>query len=371
MTTLHVLTGATGLVGSALVLELAQREPESHLLCLVRAPGPGSAGQLHAMIRASADAYGLSATEADAAIARTAVVPGVDLSSEACMRARSEAIAAAAGPSVVRASGGRVHFWHSAARMYFRESERRAQFASNTAGTRRALAVAGRLGADAFTMISTAYVAGTACGHVLERPADGTLCRNPYERSKLAAERAVLAAADRLAVRVMRPSIITGHSLTHRYPGRPTGAYTAQRIVRSFHRAMPAAARTERRRVLADPDVALNLVPIDRVACEAVDIALREHTRGIFHLTDPRPPSAGDFLRACFANAGAPDPEFVQDPVRLDARDRILNTMLAVYTPYLTHRQDFDRRRTEAAIPRPRDFGPRLDAAHLKDLLAL
>ncbi|RAJ31783.1 male sterility protein [Kitasatospora sp. SolWspMP-SS2h] len=356
---LHILTGATGLVGSALALELATRDDQARLLCLVRSPEPDATAQLHAQLRACAHAYDLPARALDAVLARTQVQAGIDLSHPHALLL----------PDVPAPRAGAVHFWHSAARMYFRESERRAQFASNTAGTRRALTLAARMGAGDFTMISTAYVAGTSHGTVLEQPADGTLCRNPYERSKLAAERAVLAARGKFAVRILRPSIITGHSITRRYPGRTTGAYTAQRIINAFHRAMPAHARTQQRRVLAEPAAPLNLVPIDRVAAEAADIALRAGSEGIYHLTDPTPPSVQDFLNACFTNAAAPPPTCVQDTGALDDRDRILHTMLAPYTPYLTVRQDFDRHRTDSAVPRPRAYGPSLDAPGLLQLL--
>ncbi|MFF2820925.1 SDR family oxidoreductase [Kitasatospora cineracea] len=274
------------------------------------------------------------------AIARTTLAEGFDFSRDLPERPPPPT----AGP---------VHFWHSAAGMNFQEARRREQFATNTAGTRRAVRLAEQLGAHTFTMISTAYVAGTAEGTVYEAPVERADSRNPYERSKIAAERVLHTYRGPLTIQLMRPSIITGHSRTLLYPGRPSGAYTLQRIIAAYHRRLPADATREQRRILAIPHQPVNLVPIDHVAQEAVAIGRDRRNSGIYHLTNPAPPRVADLVDACFSNAGAAPPHYTTDEASLNGRDRILHNMLAAYRPYLNSPQDFDRTRSDGATPTP------------------
>ncbi|MFI1524026.1 SDR family oxidoreductase [Kitasatospora cineracea] len=357
MTRTHVITGATGLVGAALLLEIAHRDDTARLLCPLRETGLQGVERLHRMIRTSAAAYVIRPESVEGILRRTEALPGFDFSRD---------LPPVPGP----APHGPVHFWHSAARMVFREDQRRAQFAANTAGGRRALDLARALDADAFTMISTAYVAGTTEGVVREEPITMANSRNPYERSKISAERLLLNTAQDLDVRVLRPSIITGHSTSLHYPGTPTGAFATQGVIAAFHRALPAQRRTEQRQVVALPDEPINLVPIDHVVREAVDIALHSNSTGIHHLTNPAPPTVRTLLDACFANAAGAPPRYVDSPAALDRYDRMLHDMLTLLRPYLITRQHFERSRTDRAVRAPARSAWTPSPATLRAMLA-
>ncbi|KPI15369.1 Male sterility domain-containing protein [Actinobacteria bacterium OK074] len=338
MPTTHVITGATGLIGSALVLTIAAHSDDD-MICLVRPSTTDPTARLSRMLERAAAAYDTPRHILESALRRTHAVPadlGTDLTDlRLPLPARPH----------------RIEYWHSAARMLFRERDRRESYAANVAGTRRMLELARRTRADSFTYFSTAYVAGRAEGLIREEPVAVPQPRTPYERSKISAERLVLTCRD-FTTRILRPSVVVGHSTTLRYPGTPSGAYTIQQLIAAYHRARSSPEREPRpNRLCLDTGQPFNLVPIDHVTRQAHAISARgTSTPGIFHLTNPTPPTTGDLVRALITNTGAPPPQFVPDPDELNWEDRQLEAALGVYRPFLNNPQHFDRTRTDTAL---------------------
>ncbi|MFE0641681.1 SDR family oxidoreductase [Streptomyces sp. NPDC058877] len=332
MPTTHLLTGATGLLGAALVLQLAA-ETDDLMVCLVR-PGSGDpTHRLHHTLRQAAAAYGTCAKTTQKALRHSRALP-FDLTDPH-----------PPGPGLP-AGRNEVEVWHSAALMLFRPAERRRSFAANRAGTERMVRLAQQLPTRTFNYISTAYVAGLNEGTITEGPVLQARPRNPYEASKLSAERRLARALD-LPVRVMRPSIIVGHSQTLRYPGTPSGLFTVQRLI-AAHLLSASPGRSPR--ISALPEEPFDLIPIDHVAEQAARLHLRDAPTGHYHLTNPAAAPTGEALEAMVANAGRPAPTFRADADHRHPEDRRLHRMLAVYSPYLTNRQRFDRARTDAAL---------------------
>ncbi len=195
----HLATGPTGSTGGALALELLA-ETDDELVCLVRAAGqPEAERRLQHGLRLAAKAYD-RADLSDAIEARCHAVVG-DITTAAC--------------GVDPASIGPVdEVWHSAASLKYLERHAAEIRRSNVDGTRHTLELAGRLGAPIFNYISTAYVAGGRTGEIREElAAASTPTNNYYERSKIEAEQLVVAAP--LRHRILRPSIVIGHSRTY------------------------------------------------------------------------------------------------------------------------------------------------------------
>ena len=227
------------------------------------------------------------------------------------------------------------------------------------------LALARRLDAEAFNYLSTAYVAGWTEGLIREEPVALPAARNPYELSKIAAERMLSAASD-MTVRILRPSVVVGHSHTLRYPGTPSGAYRIQQLIAAYHRTRPHGTPTRIRALAHQP---FNLVPIDQVVRQAYALSrLGPAADGVFHLTNPTPPTTGDLLRALTANCHAPEPEFTTDATTLTPADLRLDMALGVYRPFLNNPQDFSRDRIDAALTTPDAFTWTLDQATLQAL---
>lgn len=333
----HVITGGTGLVGSSLILELAART-DDRFVCLVRPGRMAPDVRLRAALHRAADCYALPATDADDAMGRVLVVPA-DIT---------------LGPDSMRIPQvpGPVEVWHCASRPNLTPTDRMRVFAVNVTGTRAVLHLAKQLGAQRFNHFSTAFVAPSAKqGLVLEEPVVTRAFRNAFEESKTEAERVVRSQRD-IPARILRPGAVVAHSRTFRYPSKPNGVYLLQRAFADFRRKCGPNRAVLKRRVMALPEESCSLVPVDHVVQDAVEISLNGPADGIFHLTNPHPPTNGQVIRAVAANCGMAVPEFTRDPGHMDRHDMLLHRLIGTYAPYLNVRQRFDRSRTDSATRR-------------------
>jgi nucleoside-diphosphate-sugar epimerase len=189
-------------------------------------------------------------------------------------------------------------------------------------------------------------VGGTHEGRFHEDELDvGQGFRNTYERSKFEAEQFVRASG--LPVRVVRPSIVVGESTT---------GWTSSFNV--LYPPLRALARGLVRRVPADPEAIVDVVPVDHVA----DVILRA-------LSDPAAPEtmhavAGDGALRARQLAEAAAVELGREVPELDPAGADLPPGgLEIYAPYFTVRTRFDASRARALGLAPALFGdylPRL-----------
>ncbi|MDO0917531.1 SDR family oxidoreductase [Streptomyces sp. DT2A-34] len=141
--TLHIITGATGLLGASMILELA-RDTSDRLLCLAR-PGRCEPGvRVRQALEQAAHAYDLPQVQIEEAMRRTTALAHDVLDED--------------GPDLPQPVGhpDSVRVWHLAAHTNLSERARRRCFAANVGGTRRLLALARRWGAQSFSYMSTA-----------------------------------------------------------------------------------------------------------------------------------------------------------------------------------------------------------------------
>ncbi|GGU65434.1 hypothetical protein GCM10010211_33210 [Streptomyces albospinus] len=337
----HLVTGATGLIGAALVLELATHPDTRDIICLVRPGDSDPHTRLTAALTTAAQAYRTDAETVAQALRVATAVPG-DLTQPGL----------GVDPAQVRTPGP-TWFWHVGALVAFGQANRRRLFATNTAGTRRTVTLATRLGAEAFHYVSTAYVAGHRQGEIPEQPITEPTPRECYEASKTAAERIVRNAP--LPTRIYRPTAVIGHHATLACGGPYSGVYGMMRRIALHHTLRPALDGGHHPiRLLAHPELQLNLVPVDHVTRELVEIAHATTRDRIFHLSNPTPPTVGATLGAIFGQLGIPDHELVRDPAHLRTPDLHLAHLLdEFYSAYLTHDQHFRRDNAQGVLAHP------------------
>ncbi|MEU7767794.1 SDR family oxidoreductase [Nocardia sp. NPDC049190] len=351
----HLVTGGTGFVGRALILELLART-DADVICLVRPPDSSDAEhsdeRLHEALMEAAVAYG-SEESVGADIARRCRAVAGDLDG--------------ALDDLATTMAGQVdQIWHCAASLRYRERDREAVERTNIDGTGRMLRFAGAVGASAFHYLSTAYVVGTANGHLLERPVEAGTSNNVYEETKVRAEELVLTQAPAgLRVTILRPSVVVGHSVTSAVSGSLTGIYGLGYHLGSYTTGERPSGPV---RIALDPGDTLDVVPIDQVAREAVGCGLRGTDQAVYHLTGGRPVGVGALLNAWCRAVGLPDPTFVSDPAHLRDPERRLDQRLGFYATYLRGDRRFARINTDAVMGCAPPEG--VDDATLGDLCA-
>jgi thioester reductase-like protein len=332
----HLVTGSTGFIGGALVLELLART-EGRVVVVVRDGDRGASARFHDAIRHAATLYEDARVGPEAIAERCHVVSGDVLSPSCGVDAREV--------------GSVDQVWHSAASLRYEDRYHDEIRATNVDGTRNALALAEQLGASTFNHVSTAYVSGRRTGMLLEEPAEEVETHNHYERSKIDGESLVRAASG-LRTRIFRPSIVVGHS-------RTLGATTFSGFygfVRQLVQYRGMLERTNKEllakpvTVKLDPEATLDFVAVDQVVQDAVGIGLSERSEGFYHLTNRSPPKVGAMVSAVFATLGMCAPRFVSPTEELDWLDAKFDQRLEFYGAYLRGRKHFARTRADEAL---------------------
>jgi nucleoside-diphosphate-sugar epimerase len=239
--------------------------------------------------------------------------------------------------------------WHCAASLKFRDSDRAEIELHNVKGTRHVAELALRLGARALNYISTAYVAGEQTGRIAEEaiPAQRR-ANNAYERSKMAAE-AVVARLPLKDVRIMRPSIVIGHSETLAAPTN-SGLYGFADEMTTFRNRVARRLGNYLEHypvaLLGDPLALVNLVPVDMVARAAVRLSQAGAPRGYYHLTNSEPTSVDEAVRGVISTLGIHAPRWVSDRAELTSIDDVLRKGLEFQGTYMLQNKIFDASRT-------------------------
>ena len=191
-----LVTGVTGLVGSAFVVALLREREDYEIVCLVRRGGGKTAAERAESIIRDECAFDGCPEIADRILKKISVVEGDVTSIEPETLAKDEALK---GVDII---------FHCAADVNLGKDPTGKVFKINYHGTENMVALAKLLNAKEFHYVGTAYIAGKLQGTAIEdNPIDSGF-NNPYEESKFKAE--FLVRNSGIPFSVYRPAIVTG-----------------------------------------------------------------------------------------------------------------------------------------------------------------
>ncbi|MBW8060239.1 MAG: SDR family oxidoreductase [Solirubrobacterales bacterium] len=298
----YFVTGATGFIGRNLVQRLLQRE--GTVYALVRA---GSRGRLEEL-RTSWGADGARVVPVAGDLSQL----GLGVSEEDLLTLRGEV----------------DHLFHLAA-VYDMTADAETQEAANVEGTRHAVELAGAVEAGCFHQVSSIAAAGLYPGEwredMFEEAED--LDTHPYFRTKHESERVVREECGR-PWRVYRPGIVVGDSRTGEID-KIDGPYYFFKLLQRARRLLPGWLPT-----VGIEGGEINIVPVDFVAAAIDRIAHQPGLDGqAFHLTDPKPKTAGEAIDLFARAADAPQAALRLGSDVTDPAATLLSTGLKLFPP--------------------------------------
>ena len=296
----YFVTGATGFIGRHLVGELLKRE--GTIFVLVR---EGSRARLEEL---------LSSWEGG----QERIVPVIgDLT--------------APGLGVSEADRERLqgveHFFHLAA-IYDMSADEESNRRANVDGTQHAVELANALGAGVFHHTSSIAVSGRYRGLFREDMFDeGQKLADPYSRTKFESEKLVRDEAT-VPWRVYRPAIVVGHSQTGEMD-KIDGPYYFFKVIQKLRDLVPRWMP-----VVGLEGGKINVVPVDFVSSAMDHIAHQPGLDGqAFHLTDPKPKSAGQLVNTFARAAHAPEASMRIDRQMMNVMPKGARSMVAQLPP--------------------------------------
>jgi long-chain acyl-CoA synthetase len=330
-----LITGATGFLGREVLKNLLRDRPGARVVLLVR-----GGDRAEAVVRGQRVVRHVTDSDTQAeALGRLEILPA-DLAADGCGLDPADREAAVAGTTAII---------HAAAAVSFDQTVAEARHI-NVEGTRQILALAedaARRGTlRSFGYLSTAFVAGRRSGLVREDELDvGQQFRNAYEKTKCEAETLVRSCADRLPIRIFRPSIVVGSS--------DDGSTSSFKMI---YWPLRVYATRRWRLVPGYADTVVDLIPVDFVARAIASLVFDDRAAGrTFHLcAGPEgAATAGEIARFAAEFFALPPPRFV-NPVLFEALIRPIGLLLAprgtgrilreghVYRPYFRMHLSFD-----------------------------
>jgi len=322
-----LMTGATGALGRSVAAELVERGCE--LVVLVRGRDDRDARRrvCQALGRASA---GIEVVRGD-------------------LRAE-DVVSNRAGRALARSADVVVHAAATTELGLPLEAARRV----NVSGTRAVLRLAHRIPAlQKVVHVSTAFVAGKRCGHVLEPQLQHAGFVSAYEQSKYEAERLVRAHSQVLPIAIVRPSVVVE---------RPDTPRTSP-----FWRAMGLVATGRLPFLPGRPTNTLDLISLEDAASAIARLVLARGALGTYHVASgDRAPRVTDVVREAagrsirFLDRG----RFDQEARRLSALRDAAGSYedVAAFVQMLGFPKTFDTARAEAVLGRHPCSGAPLSA---------
>lgn len=249
---------------------------------------------------------------------------------------------------------------HNAASLSFvATSEDGEPYRSNMKGTQHVLDVCRETGIHDFHHVSTAYVAGLRTGRVFENELDvGQKLSNPYEESKMAAEKMVRSADFLSPPTIFRPAIIVGDSqtgFTSTFHGFYACLELAHTLLNSIGVLGSDNAGKMKTRISLDGHETKNFIPVDWVSAVITEIVTKpQHHGQTYHLT-PRQRVTVEMIRDVLEKAyDFQSTEFtgfgkkIENPSDIE---KLFYEHIRIYDSYWRDDPEYDTTNLDAACP--------------------
>ena len=273
-----LLTGITGLVGASFVTAVLSKHDDIEIVAICR-DGRGVTAQARAekIVREQCEFDGIPEL-ADKVLSHVKVISG-DVKSFPV--------------DEIVANGPYDTFFHCAADVNLGKDPAGKTYETNLEGTRNAIALAQQLKVKELHYVSTAYVAGTSVGRVMEGdlPAPGFV--NSYEKSKYNAEKLVQQCG--IPYTIYRPSIIVGR-LSDGLIRKPLAFYRILEFLGKFKKhycvkngMKPSAPIKLSLRMQSQLSDKIYFVPVDYVQKAISELFFKPATNKCYHVTGESP----------------------------------------------------------------------------------
>ena len=227
-------------------------------------------------------------------------------------------------------------------------------YATNMNGTINAIEAVRRFNIPNLHYVSTAYVAGTSVGRVMEDDMPATSWINSYERSKFNAEKLVRESG--IPFSIYRPSIIVGR-LKDGLIRKPLAFY---RILEFFGRLKshrchklgiaPNAPLELSLRLESKTSDKIYFVPVDYVQNAIASLFLHPTVNKTYHITGESPVSTDMIAEACSTILQATGLQVVEKVDNPTGEEQLLNKMIEDLKPYFTTQITFDNSNVRSTL---------------------
>ena len=361
-----LVTGATGFVGRHFVVTLLENYPTAVAICLARSHGHMTAADrvLASLEKACDDNCCSQVFEGirDRVITIDANIVSPDSIGHAQVLERVKYLK----PSQV---------WHCAASVAFADGPTSNVWETNILGLRNILQVAQAVGVTKFNYVSTAYVAGSMMGTIPERfHEEQAAFNNIYERSKHQAELITRQFAQQYGMRfrILRPSIVVGHSRTFK-SSSPNGFY---QVVNALDRCLcgisckhPQHFMKHSLKFPFDRDANLDCIPIDLLSNYLVTLHSEvDDSKCVYHLTSGSPVSTYDLMSCVLDVLGVRQPELVREKDDMNSIDKTIYRTFGAFRPYMNSFKMFDNNNILNATKQVDGRRYLLDVGRFRDL---
>jgi len=336
-----LMTGITGLVGSAFVTHLLRSRKDIEFIAIARGNNARTAQQrVEEIITAQCDFDG-HIEDAPAILAVIKVIDGDVASLDVDKLAKLELL------------NNVDTTFHCAADVNLGKDPEGRTFNINYNGTKNMLALSKKLGVEAFHYVSTAYVAGKLHGRAMEDTPINSGFNNPYEESKFKAEGLVRESG--ISFTIYRPAIVVGRS-TDGKVRKPLAFY---RILEFMAKLKKHHCAKENLNPVDWVDLRLSFdategsvyfVPIDYVQLTTCFLFQKPVCNKTYHLTTDCPVTTTDINTAISETIKITGISVEHNPHELNVDEKLLSRLLRDLIPYFSLNITFDQTNIDEAL---------------------